>query len=417
LSLDALAPDQRAVVQLVLQQDRSYGDLAALLGITEDAVRERAHRGLERIAPADDVAPHDRAEVADYLLGQQSVSGRETTRSLLAGSPAAAAWATALAGTLGPIARSPLPEIPGAGAPVTEAEPVTRSRPQPAADVEPAVRARPTPVTEDEPVVRSRPRPDRADRDVTAEEPVVRARPRPRAGAVPETVGAGSLLSDTPATEDALAPIDEDDVPGNSLMGGALVIGGLGILVAILIVWLVTKGGDDNKDTASKGVTATATASSTTADGTPGPTGTNGTANDFAAVGTIDLAAQDGSKAVGRIGIFASQSTQQIGFELIGTGLAPTTKTEAYGVWLIGGGKPHFLGYAPQVASTGKTAGQLGTTGPREQDQALFAQWLQSSKTFEVTRETQQNPTTPGSVVLAGNIADFQQVATATPTP
>src|SRR5690242_12824963 len=44
VSLEALAPDQRAVVQLVLQQDRSYEDLAGLLGISTDAVRERAHK-------------------------------------------------------------------------------------------------------------------------------------------------------------------------------------------------------------------------------------------------------------------------------------------------------------------------------------------------------------------------------------
>ncbi len=74
VSLDALAPDQRAVVQLVLQQERSYEDLAGLLGITADAVRERAHRGLDRLAPTEGVSDDERAAVADYLLGQQSVS-------------------------------------------------------------------------------------------------------------------------------------------------------------------------------------------------------------------------------------------------------------------------------------------------------------------------------------------------------
>src|SRR3954471_1584071 len=83
VSLDALAPDQRAVVQLVLQQDRSYEDLAALLGISADAVRERAHRGLERLDPGSDLTGDERAEIADYLLGQQPVSARGVTRSLL----------------------------------------------------------------------------------------------------------------------------------------------------------------------------------------------------------------------------------------------------------------------------------------------------------------------------------------------
>src|SRR4051794_9716454 len=89
VSLDALAPDQRAVVQLVLQQDRSYDELAGLLGISADAVRERARKGLDRLAPADGVGDDERGDIADYLLGQQSVSGRERTRSLLSGNPGA----------------------------------------------------------------------------------------------------------------------------------------------------------------------------------------------------------------------------------------------------------------------------------------------------------------------------------------
>src|SRR3954451_20899506 len=93
VSLDALAPDQRAVVQLVLQQDRSYDELAALLGISADAVRERAHRGLERLDPGSALTGDERAEIADYLLGQQPVSARGVTRSLLAGSAPARAWA------------------------------------------------------------------------------------------------------------------------------------------------------------------------------------------------------------------------------------------------------------------------------------------------------------------------------------
>src|SRR3954454_392547 len=82
MSLDVLAPDQRAVVQLVLQQDRSYEELAGLLGIAPEAVRDRARRGLERLAPDDGLTDDERGELADYLLGQQSVSGRETTRAL-----------------------------------------------------------------------------------------------------------------------------------------------------------------------------------------------------------------------------------------------------------------------------------------------------------------------------------------------
>ncbi|HVL97019.1 MAG TPA: sigma factor-like helix-turn-helix DNA-binding protein, partial [Solirubrobacteraceae bacterium] len=124
MSLETLAPDQRAVVQLVLQQERTYEELAGLLGISAVAVRDRAHRGLERLAtPADDLEPADRARVADYLLGQLSVSARGEARALLAASPEAREWAQALADPLSTVARNPLPEIPeGSRAAVAPAE-------------------------------------------------------------------------------------------------------------------------------------------------------------------------------------------------------------------------------------------------------------------------------------------------------
>ena len=51
--LEPLAPDQRAVVALVLQQGRSYDEIAALLGIPVDAVRARAQEGLAALLAFD----------------------------------------------------------------------------------------------------------------------------------------------------------------------------------------------------------------------------------------------------------------------------------------------------------------------------------------------------------------------------
>jgi Sigma-70, region 4 len=53
--LDRLPPDQRAVLSLVLDRGKSYGEVAELLGIPEDAVRDRAHTALDALA--DDAAP------------------------------------------------------------------------------------------------------------------------------------------------------------------------------------------------------------------------------------------------------------------------------------------------------------------------------------------------------------------------
>lgn len=48
--LDLLPPDQRAVLSLVLNQGRSYGEVAGMLGISEETVRKRAHAALDTLA-------------------------------------------------------------------------------------------------------------------------------------------------------------------------------------------------------------------------------------------------------------------------------------------------------------------------------------------------------------------------------
>jgi hypothetical protein len=48
--LDTLPPDQRAVLSLVLERGKSYGEVADMLGIPESAVRERAHGALDALA-------------------------------------------------------------------------------------------------------------------------------------------------------------------------------------------------------------------------------------------------------------------------------------------------------------------------------------------------------------------------------
>src|SRR3977135_417765 len=95
--IDDLPADQRAVLQLLLKQGKTYEDLAGILNMDASTVRERAHAGLEALGPdaGRRLAPERRAEVSDYLLGQQSDSQRAATRDHLAGSAAARAWARA----------------------------------------------------------------------------------------------------------------------------------------------------------------------------------------------------------------------------------------------------------------------------------------------------------------------------------
>lgn len=97
-----LAPDQRAAVELVLR-GRSYAELASLLGIAEETVRERAHGGLEALAP--DLPPPARAgEVADFLLGQGG-----DARDLDAGTRR---WAETVAAALGDVPGASVPDLP-----------------------------------------------------------------------------------------------------------------------------------------------------------------------------------------------------------------------------------------------------------------------------------------------------------------
>src|SRR4051794_19839534 len=114
-AFDRLAPDQRAAVELVLRQGRSYGELADLLGMPEETIRARARNGLSGLAP--DLLPPTRAgEIADWLLGQQSETHAARTRALLRAAPAAQRWAATVA--------EPLRAAPGG-----EAVPALPTRP------------------------------------------------------------------------------------------------------------------------------------------------------------------------------------------------------------------------------------------------------------------------------------------------
>jgi hypothetical protein len=121
--IDELPADQRAALQLLLKQGRTYDEIAQLLRIDESAVRERARAALDALGPedVDDLELADQDEIADYLLGQQSASQRAEVRRFLEGSAAGRAWARTVAGELRPLAGDNLPEIPAEAAEVDQA--------------------------------------------------------------------------------------------------------------------------------------------------------------------------------------------------------------------------------------------------------------------------------------------------------
>jgi hypothetical protein len=210
--LDTLAPDQRAVLELVLRQGRSYGELSELLAIPERDVRARADAGLRALAgaPAGGV---DSGRIADWLLGQQPGAEAERTRTAVARSEPARAWAAVAAERLRELGGS-VPDVP-AGAPA--AEPAARPRPPRDADAAP------------------RPRPLRDDGGAP--------RPRPLR---PE-------------------PVAADGVPRSSRLGGAILLGVVAVLVVGFLVWIFALRGDDQTPAASSQPSATATATATPA--------------------------------------------------------------------------------------------------------------------------------------------------------
>jgi hypothetical protein len=112
--LDELPPDQRAALSLLLRERKTYVDLATLLAIEERAVHDRAHAALAMLAPrqARGLAAERREDVGDYMLGQQGVADRLSTRAYLSGSAPAREWARAIADELEPLAPGALPDIP-----------------------------------------------------------------------------------------------------------------------------------------------------------------------------------------------------------------------------------------------------------------------------------------------------------------
>jgi hypothetical protein len=122
-STESLNDGQRAVLQLLLRQGKSYDDIAGMLHSDAGAIRRRAHGAVDALGPdGADVAPDRRNEIADYLLGQQTASQRAATREYLEASAPGRAWARAVAGALAPLAGdNKLPDIPAEREEVAEA--------------------------------------------------------------------------------------------------------------------------------------------------------------------------------------------------------------------------------------------------------------------------------------------------------
>ena len=198
-SLDQLPADQRAVLQLLLKQGRTYEGLSSMLRVDPEGVRERAHAALGTLGPqAAALSPDRQEELSDYLLGQQPAAERARTREFLASSAAGRGWARVVADGLRPLNADRLPEIPEE---------------------------------------------DGHDDGGGHEDAIAAA-----AAAQPtreERRGESAAHDEEPRHE-------RDEAERSSRLGGILLLAGLGIALAVVVVLLVT-GGDDGGGGAQQG--------------------------------------------------------------------------------------------------------------------------------------------------------------------
>ncbi len=309
-AFDTLAPDQKAVLQLLLKQGKTYDDIAGLLRLDATSVRERALDALDalgaQIRAAEGLDPARQDELADHLLLQQTASERAATRSFLELSAPGRAWARGVSAELRPIGREALPEIPAESREVDEAF-----------------------------------------------------------GALEERTAARERQQDS------------------SRLGGVLVLGAVGVVLALGLFLLFGRGGDDPADPVTQ-----AGGSTTTAQGS-GATRTTSVAGTQFPQQQINLEPPDkGSKALG-YALLAEG-----GFSFLAEGLPPSNM---YFVWLTKGTETAGalpIGFATYDAKSKKLAGAINAL-PEGSDQF---------DSLIVTREKTKAPKAPGTVVLRGKI-------------
>jgi Sigma-70, region 4 len=281
--LDSLPPDQRAVLQLVLRQRRTYDDLAGLLKIPGEAVRQRALLAAESLVPPpNEVTVEDGEDVVDYLLGQPGADIGQVSAS-------GRRWGRDLRRELDPIAPEGLPEIP---------DPQRRRRDAPAA-------AAPA-----------------AQRDEVEDD------------------GRADVDAPPPATPDT-ADEDSDDAGGrSSRLGGALLLVGLGIFVAALLILLINGGGDDERASSGAGNTTSTPTAASSADAGASASAGAGNLNGFRVRTQVNLAPQGGGDALA-IAQLVSRG-EESGFAVTAQGLSERPGTY-HALWLTGGPKPTIL--------------------------------------------------------------------------
>lgn len=386
--MDNLPPDQRAVLQLVLQRGRSYDQIATLLSIDRSAVRERALSAFDALGPQTGLPADRRGVIADYLLGQLEPETAAQARDGIAATPSERAWARVVASELAPLAGAQLPEIPAAPSPpahAADAAPVSAPPQVPASPpaTEPAPDRTPNPAQPAVPA--SAPEASTAD---AAESEASRSRRRGRRARKPE--------ARTPP-EPRVPAVGGRSERRSSRLGGTVLIALTVVIVAAVAILLLSSGSSSNpKPSAAPSTPAPAASSTTAASGSGSTSASGSTTTPPKVIAQINLTSADAkSKSAGIAEVLREGANK--GIAIVAQNVTPnTTKPpNAYAVWLYNSATDaHLLGFVnPGVGATGR----LSTAGALPTNAAHYKQLI-------VTLETKASPTAPGKIILQGTL-------------
>lgn len=353
-ALDDLAPDQRAVLQMVLQRGRSYDEIAALLSIDRAAVRQRALDAFDALTPATVLPGPERALVTDYLLGQLPERVAEQVYAFLLASEVDRAWAQALAQVIAPLTSAALPEIP-VGAPLGADD---RSPGGPEPDSDPLLAEPEEPAHESQPAHEP--------------QPALEPRRQPR--------------RQEPRTHEPRR---------SSRRGGAALLSTIGVVIAaVIVVVIATSGGGANTPAGGARTSTHRSSAPTTTTATTPTTTTSGTSTATTTptvLAQLNLKSPTGAKSP--LGIAQVERVDGVlGIVIYATGVPANTAHNAYAMWMYNSPTSYrFVGFVSTLV--GKN-GILATDGK-------LKPWVASYHRMLITLETQPKPKSPGEIVLS----------------
>jgi len=369
-ALDDLPPDQRAVLQLVLQRGRSYDDIAQLLSIDRSAVRQRALDAFDALTPATVLPGPEQALVTDYLLGQLPEKVAEQVYSFLQASDADRVWAEAIVGVVTSLVSHALPEIPAGG-----------------------IEAGGTGFADDWSASGHGRDSDPADAAVSVDDDEQPLHPDDDTHSAPAGRGPLPPVATDPweASAPSAEPLDDRDLRPSSRRGGAILLSVVAVLIAAAVVIAVANAGGGKKAPTTRPRTGTqATMTSTTDTTNTTATTTSTTPNQILA--QLNLRSPNGAK--GTVGIVEVVRVKGVlGMVIDAQGVPANTVHNAYAVWLYNSPTSHRrIGFVPTLV--GKSE-QLVTEG-------RLPAWARAYHHILISLETQPHPSSPGEVVLYG---------------